>query len=85
MRSTESDGVEVSLTARLLNAFDGLARLLGDVERFGFGLLHVDLVAREGHDADLRLTLRLPPGADAAQVCRRFARHASVLSVEFAR
>lgn len=72
------------LTAVASDAFDGATRLLGDAERFGFrvSLFHLD--ARGEREASIRMTLLIPPEADASHIRCRLARHGSVISIEAA-
>ena len=72
-------------TLRLLtDALDGASRLLCDAQRFGFAIRSVRIDVLKDELASVQMTLAVQPHADAAQICSRFARHVSVLSVETA-
>ena len=74
----------ITLTAVVVDALDGAMRLLCDAQRFGFGVRRFHLDAGDEREAAIRMTLVVPPEADAAHVRSRFARHPAVRSIEAA-
>jgi acetolactate synthase regulatory subunit len=70
----------VVVEATLNDIHDGLIRLLGDTQRFGFGL--EDLTLTSGTDAaTVAITLSVPARIDPQLVATRLARHPAVRSV----
>jgi len=75
--------MEVVIRAQLAPDYDGMQRILLDLERFGCRLAGLRLDPSAGVCGAKRLMLRiiLRPGLDPAQLGTRLARHGSVRSV----
>ena len=68
---------------RVVNdAYDGLIRLLGDAQRFGFALRASTLSAEVDGSASVTLTLSVPARLDVQLVAARLARHPVVQSLD---
>jgi hypothetical protein len=78
------DTRELLLLIVVDDPFDGAMRVLGDAQRFGFGLQQFRLEAEGGRRISIRLTLIVPRNADADLIRARFARHSTILSLESA-
>ena len=72
---------EVVVNAVVTDAYDGLIRLLGDAQRFGFALRACTLSAEGDGSASMTLTLSIPVRLDAELVAARLARHPVVQDV----
>jgi hypothetical protein len=77
-------GRDLAVHLTVTDALDGASRLLCDAQRFGFAIRSVRIDVLKDELASVQMTLAVQPHADAAQICCRFARHVSVLSVETA-
>jgi hypothetical protein len=77
-------GRDLAVHLTVTDALDGASRLLCDAQRFGFTIRTVRIDVLKDELASVQMTLAVQPHADAAQICSRFARHVSVLSVETA-
>jgi hypothetical protein len=77
-------GRDLAVHLTVTDALDGASRLLCDAQRFGFAIRSVRIDVLKDELASVQITLAVQPHADAAQICSRFARHVSVLSVETA-
>jgi hypothetical protein len=77
-------GRDLAVHLTVTDALDGASRLLCDAQRFGFAIRSVRIDVLKDELASVQMTLAVQPHADAAQICSRFARHVSVLSVETA-
>jgi hypothetical protein len=77
-------GRDLAVHLTVTDALDGASRLLCDAQRFGFAIRSVRIDLLKDELASVQITLAGQPHADAAQICSRFARHVSVLSVETA-
>jgi hypothetical protein len=77
-------GRDLAVHLTVTDALDGASRLLCDAQRFGFAIRSVRIDLLKDELASVQITLAVQPHADAAQICSRFARHVSVLSVETA-
>jgi hypothetical protein len=75
---------EVVVEAILTDAYDGAIRLLGDAQRFGFGLLSLALVTKDDGTASVTLSFLVPTSVEAQLVATRLARHPAVWRVEAA-
>src|SRR5689334_16989820 len=73
---------EVVVNAVVSDAYDGLIRLLGDAQRFGFALRASTLSAEGGGSASVTLTLSVPAHLDVELVAARLARHPVVRSLD---
>ena len=73
---------EVVVNAVVTDAYDGLIRLLGDAQRFGFALRASTLSAEGDGSASVTLTLSVPACLDAEVVAARLARHPVVRSLD---
>jgi len=73
---------EVVVNAVVSDAYDGLIRLLGDAQRFGFALRASTLSAEGDGSASVTLTLSVPARLDAELVAARLARHPVVRSLD---
>jgi hypothetical protein len=73
---------EVVVNAVVTDAYDGLIRLLGDAQRFGFALRASTLSAEGDGSASVTLTLSVPARLDAELVAARLARHPVVQSLD---
>lgn len=69
------------LSGVLADPFDGVIRILCDVQRFGLALQELHLEPPSGHGSKVSLTLLVPPGSDADVLRSRFERHVTVVSV----
>ena len=63
------------------DAYDGVIRLLNDVQRFGYGLLEMT-VAQAEDLMSISMTLAPPAHADARLLAARLGRHLTVVRVE---
>ena len=85
---TVSQGLEpsrvVTLSAETSNPFDAAIRVLGDAQRYGFGLekLEISTVSDGGRAMSLRLDLRVPSGSDIGNLRDRFSRHDMLSAVD---
>ena len=73
---------EIVVQAALDDHYDGVIRLLGDAQRFGFELRGLTLGAKLNGIASARITLGVSTAIDAPLVAARLARHPAVLHVE---
>ena len=73
---------EVAVSAVVTDAYDGLIRLLGDAQRFGFALRASTLSTEEDGSASVTLTLSIPVRVDVELVAARLARHPVVRSLD---
>lgn len=73
---------EIVIEAALNDPYDGVIRLLGDAQRFGFELRALTLEARTGSIASATITLGINAAVDAQLVASRLARHPAVLNVD---
>jgi len=73
---------EVVVNAVVTDAYDGLIRLLGDAQRFGFALRASTLSAEGDGSASVTLTLSVPARLDGQLVAARLARHPVVRSLD---
>ena len=62
-------------------AYDGVVRLLNDVQRFGYGLLGMAVAEAEGL-MSVSMTLAPPSQADARLLEARLGRHLTVVQVK---
>jgi hypothetical protein len=72
---------EVVVHATIDDAYDGVIRLLGDAQRFGFGLRAFNLVTGADGVAVAAITLSVPARIDAHFLAARLARHPTMRSV----
>ena len=72
---------EIIVNAVVTDAYDGLIRLLGDAQRFGFALRASTLSTEEDGSASVTLTLSIPVRVDVDLVAARLARHPVVQSL----
>jgi hypothetical protein len=72
---------EVVVDAVIHDPYDGLMRLLGDAQRFGFELRAVTLAEVDGV-MSAAMTLSVPTRIDAQFVAARLARHPVVQRVD---
>ena len=72
---------EVVVSAVVNDAYDGLIRLLGDAQRFGFDLRSSTLATEADGSASVTLTLSVPARLDVELVSARLARHPVVQSL----
>ena len=72
---------EVVVNAVVNDAYDGLIRLLGDAQRFGFALRASTLETEADGRASVTLTLSVPARLDVELVAARLARHPVVQSL----
>jgi hypothetical protein len=61
--------------------FDGVMRIIGDAQRFGFALEQASLEADGVNRWALLLTLTVPSDTDDSLLVARFGRHPTVLDV----
>ena len=73
---------EVVVNAVVTDAYDGLIRLLGDAQRFGFALRASTLSAEGDGSASVTLTLSVSARLDVQLVAARLARHPVVLHLD---
>ena len=73
---------EFVVNAVVTDPYDGLIRLLGDAQRFGFALRASTLSAEVDGSASVTLTLSVPARVDAELVAARLARHPVVRSLD---
>ena len=73
---------EVVVNAVVTDAYDGLIRLLGDAQRFGFALRASTLSTEEDGSASVTLTLSVPARLEVPLVAARLARHPVVQSLD---
>ena len=73
---------EVVVNAVVTDAYDGLIRLLGDAQRFGFALRASTLSAEGDGSASVTLTLSVPARLEVQLVAARLARHPVVRSLD---
>ena len=71
----------VEIRALILHVFDGVTRLLGEVERAGYGLQGLALDA--GASA-VTLSILVPDGTDLSVLSARLARHPAVAEARVA-
>ena len=57
--------VEIVVEAVVTDPYDGVIRPLADAQRFGFELLRLALVHREGEGFEATISLRVPRTVDA--------------------
>ena len=72
---------EVVVNAVVTDAYDGLIRLLGDAQRFGFALRASTLSAEGDGSASVTLMLTVPARLEV-QLVARLARHPVVRSLD---
>lgn len=72
---------EVVVHATVDDAYDGVIRLLGDAQRFGFGLRAFNLATGADGFAVAAITLSVPARVDAQFLAARLARHPTVRNV----
>src|SRR4051794_22494792 len=73
---------EFVVSAVVTDPYDGLIRLLGDAQRFGFELRSSSLETEANGSASLRMTLSVPVRLDVELVAARLARHPVVQSLD---
>jgi hypothetical protein len=73
---------EVLVKAVVNDPYDGLIRLLGDAQRFGFELRASTLVSAMDGSASVTLTLSVPARMDVQLVAARLVRHPAVLHLD---
>jgi hypothetical protein len=73
---------EVVVKAVVNDPYDGLIRLLGDAQRFGFELGASMLETEADGSASVTLALSVPTRMDVQLVAARLARHPVVRSVD---
>ena len=73
---------EVVVKAVVNDPYDGLIRLLGDAQRFGFELRASSLMTELDGSASVTLTLLVPIRLDVQLVAARLARHPVVLHLD---
>lgn len=73
---------DLAVHLTVTDAVDGATRLLCDAQRFGFNIRSVHIDALTDGSASVRMMLAVQPQTDTAQICARFARHVSVVSVD---
>ena len=73
---------EVVVNAVVTDTYDGLIRLLGDAQRFGFALRASTLSAEGDGTASVTLMLSVPARLDVQLVAARLARHPVVRSLD---
>ena len=79
---TEEPRREVVVNAVVTDAYDGLIRLLGDAQRFGFALRASTLSAEGDGSASVTLTLSVSARLDVQLVAARLGRHPVVRSLD---
>ncbi|WP_288587282.1 hypothetical protein [uncultured Methylobacterium sp.] len=72
-------GHAVEVRARILHVFDGVTRLLGEVERAGYGLRHLALDATS---SAVTLSILVPDGTDLSVLAARLSRHPTVVEAQ---
>jgi hypothetical protein len=75
---------EVTVQATLNDVYDGLIRLLGDIQRFGFGLSALTLATATGSPAVATIIISAPTRIDTRLIAARLARHPAVISADVA-
>src|SRR4051812_7806537 len=73
---------EVVVSAVVNDPYDGLIRLLGDAQRFGFELRGSSLETEANGSASVKITLSIPVRVDVELVAARLARHLVVQSLD---
>jgi hypothetical protein len=64
--------------------FDGIARLVLDCERFGFGLDQVSMTTHPDVGWTIRMVLEVQPSADRAVITDRLSRHPTIMDLRVA-
>ena len=72
---THSSQRTVTVFAYAADAFDGLIRLVIDVQRFGCALKTLQLSHTAAGEAEIELSVGVPPELDEEQMMARLARH----------
>lgn len=71
---------ELNFVGTMSDAFDGTARLLCDIQRFGFRLSSL-CVLTERQGVEFAVTVSVPKDSDPGQILSRFSRHVAMLSL----
>ena len=71
-------GNVIEIRARILHVFDGVTRLLGEVERAGYRLRNLALDT-EGASSAVTLSILVPDGTDLTFLAARLSRHPAVV------
>ncbi|KMO43448.1 hypothetical protein VQ02_00025 [Methylobacterium variabile] len=71
-------GHPVEIRARIAHVFDGVTRLLGEVERAGYPVRNLALDAGSAPSA-VTLSILVPDGTDLTFLAARLARHPAVV------
>lgn len=82
MADEQSTGQTLRLSTVLVDAFDGVIRILGDAQRFGLTLHALHLEPLDDHQSRMDIALLVPAGSDADLLTTRFGRHGAVVSIE---
>jgi hypothetical protein len=78
-----ADAMRAMVVEAFLNdPFDGVIRLLGDAQRFGFALQGLTLRGTVDGIASATIAFEVPAAMDAQLVVARLARHPAVQRVE---
>lgn len=72
----------VMITASTSDAYDGLVRLLADVQRFGFALVEVSSSLQDDARTAIRMIIETDGVSDCADIGFRLARHPALTAVE---
>ena len=81
MARDQGHGIEghlIEIRARILHVFDGVTRLLGEVERAGYPLRNLALDADDASSA-VTLSILVPDGTDLSVLAARLSRHPAVV------
>jgi hypothetical protein len=80
--SRVSASLVVTLSAETSDPFDAAIRVLGDAQRYGFGLEKLEISTAGDGAMALRLDLRVPPDSDIGNLRDRFSRHDILTAVD---
>jgi len=80
----ECDHHCVGLAGVVSDPVDGATRLLTDVAKLGLAVRELHVLQGDCGSASIQMTLVVPSELDVANVCSRFRRHVTVISLKLA-